>query len=102
MDLETLYSATNEVLQNADLVQQILENFPACVDFYIWISCNIETLYNAALVCRVFRKPAQDILWRKVDSIIPLFKILPIFQQWEDNPDDADVWVCPSLSAECL
>lgn len=36
--------------------------------------------YNAVLVCRSFQNPAQDVLWRKLESIRPLLDLLHNFQ----------------------
>ncbi|TFK83235.1 hypothetical protein K466DRAFT_665981 [Polyporus arcularius HHB13444] len=36
-----------------------------------------STLASSALVCRVFSKKALDCLWRVLDSILPLLRILP-------------------------
>jgi hypothetical protein len=37
------------------------------------------TLSSAAQVCRLFREPALDMVWRHLDvGIVPLFSILPL------------------------
>ena len=35
-----------------------------------------ETLLNAALTCRAFKKPALDVLWWAMDDLTPLFCLL--------------------------
>ncbi|PPQ69761.1 hypothetical protein CVT24_002973 [Panaeolus cyanescens] len=45
---------------------------------------NQKACYALALTCRVFRKPAQDVLWRCVDcGVFPLFKLLSNFMRRE-------------------
>lgn len=39
-----------------------------------------KTLLSAALACKAFSSPALDVLWRNMDSAIPLLKILPIIE----------------------
>ncbi|PPR00695.1 hypothetical protein CVT24_000983 [Panaeolus cyanescens] len=45
--------------------------------------------YNAALVCRTFYNPSQDVLWRRLNSVLPLFKLLSNFSYDETD----DIWV---------
>ena len=34
--------------------------------------------------CRTFSEPALDVLWKEMDDLTPLFKILPMFQKVND------------------
>jgi hypothetical protein len=38
-----------------------------------------SVLASAALTCRTFLEPALDRLWRSLDKLFPLFKLLPAF-----------------------
>jgi hypothetical protein len=40
-----------------------------------------QNLLWAALTCKAFLEPALDRLWRTLDSLFPLLKILPSFTQ---------------------
>lgn len=42
---------------------------------------NRQNLLWAGLTCRAFLEPALDRLWRSLDSLFPLLKILPSFTQ---------------------
>lgn len=39
-----------------------------------------RNLIRAALTCKVFLDPALDRLWRAIDTLLPLLKLLPSFQ----------------------
>lgn len=39
-----------------------------------------STLLDAALTCRTFRDPALNVLWRSLDTLLPLLKLLPSFK----------------------
>ncbi|KAJ7105522.1 hypothetical protein C8R44DRAFT_806406 [Mycena epipterygia] len=43
------------------------------------------TLKSAALTCVSFCSPALDVLWRTIDNLLPLFKLLPSFKILEGN-----------------
>ncbi|KAF8965795.1 hypothetical protein BDZ97DRAFT_1729789 [Flammula alnicola] len=45
------------------------------------ISVSRRTLLWVALTCKAFLEPALDRLWRSLDSLFPLLKILPAFIQ---------------------
>lgn len=38
-----------------------------------------RVLASTALTCRTFMEPALDRLWRSLDKLFPLFKLLPAF-----------------------
>jgi len=40
-----------------------------------------HNLLHVALTCKAFLEPALDRIWRRLDSLFPLLKILPSFIQ---------------------
>ena len=75
-----------------ELLQQILEHFLVDVDVDSWSlgmslpSCMPDrqsrlTLRNAALVCRLFKDTALDVLWWAMDDLTPLFSLLSGFRR---------------------
>ena len=44
-----------------------------------------QCLLNVALTCKDFLDEALDILWRKLDSFLPLLKVLPALLQLHDE-----------------
>ncbi|PPQ70428.1 hypothetical protein CVT24_013178 [Panaeolus cyanescens] len=64
-----------KVLQNEYLLNEILQAFEDRDDQVP----DITTMHSAALVCRAFRKPAEDKLWRTLESLLPILKLLPTF-----------------------
>jgi hypothetical protein len=40
-----------------------------------------QQLARAARCCKAFSEHALDTLWKRMDDLIPLFKILPAFQE---------------------
>ncbi|KAH9940312.1 hypothetical protein B0H21DRAFT_824829 [Amylocystis lapponica] len=72
-------------------IQEILE------EIFQWLSPRqlrwhpasrmIKTLYRAALVCTAFQGPALDVLWRDLESVRPLLKIMEIYgSDGDDKP----------------
>ncbi|KAJ3514811.1 hypothetical protein NLJ89_g2149 [Agrocybe chaxingu] len=49
------------------------------------ISRSRQVLLWVALTCRSFLEPALDRLWRSLDSLFPLLKVLPAFFQSDDT-----------------
>jgi hypothetical protein len=43
-----------------------------------------SSVLNVALTCRAFSEPALDILWWAMDDLIPLFNLLPGFQNEQE------------------
>ncbi|KAJ6540326.1 hypothetical protein B0H19DRAFT_959324, partial [Mycena capillaripes] len=41
-----------------------------------------KRLLSAALTCKSFCPTALDILWRNMDNLVPLLKLLPSFQEF--------------------
>jgi hypothetical protein len=52
-----------------------------------------QCLSNAALTCKDFLDVALDALWEKMDSLVPLLKLLPGLQVEDDAYVCADVHV---------
>jgi hypothetical protein len=73
---------THAVLTNPDILELILENLS--VD-RVWelgredVVMRRSVLASAALTCRTFLEPALDRLWKSLDKLFPLFKLLPAF-----------------------
>ncbi|XP_006455069.1 hypothetical protein AGABI2DRAFT_209334 [Agaricus bisporus var. bisporus H97] len=73
---------THAVLTNPDILELILENLS--VD-RVWeleseeVVLRRSVLASTALTCRTFMEPALDRLWRSLDKLFPLFKLLPAF-----------------------
>ncbi|KDR85822.1 hypothetical protein GALMADRAFT_261485 [Galerina marginata CBS 339.88] len=76
-------SARFAVLDNFDLLEIIFSFFEPESDVsserWALSPTTQQGLFNAALTCKAFVSPALNILWRSMDSIAPLFKILPTF-----------------------
>jgi len=43
-----------------------------------------SSVLNMALTCRSFSEPALDILWWAMDDLVPLFNLLPGFQNKQE------------------
>ena len=43
-----------------------------------------SSVLNVALTCRSFSEPALDILWWAMDDLVPLFNLLPGFQNKQE------------------
>ena len=46
-----------------------------------------SSVLNVALTCRSFSEPALDILWWAMDDLVPLFNLLPGFE------NNQEVWI---------
>ncbi|KDR79343.1 hypothetical protein GALMADRAFT_137192 [Galerina marginata CBS 339.88] len=75
-------------IQNEDIFVQILEHIPSTDDHLAFPPLNsldksrFATLLNIALTCSAFTEPALDKLWRRIDNIICLLKLLPSFRRF--------------------
>lgn len=69
------------VLENTYLLKEIFE--------HLGEEYNKEC-YDAALVCRAFQNPAQDVLWHELICIRPLLSLLPTFKLEKRS----NTWVC--------
>ena len=66
-------TAKDSFLKNTDLMAMTLSHLQANVEY----NKRWECLLNAALTCKDFLDVALDALWEKMDSIVPLLKLLP-------------------------
>ncbi|KAF8652644.1 hypothetical protein AX16_004276 [Volvariella volvacea WC 439] len=79
-------TATKRALSTYDLIVTITSHldFPILnhrtEEDYRKLQENQKTLYSLALTERQFTEPALDILWRNMDSLIPLLKLLPFIR----------------------
>lgn len=53
-----------------------------------------STLASAALVCKVFTAPALITLWRSIDTLVPLVKLLSVAKVvgLDDEDSESDDW----------
>jgi len=47
-------------------------------DLYNGSRESIQDMASASRVCKVFRDAALDFLWRHIDSLFPLLRLLPL------------------------
>ena len=52
-----------------------------------------RTLARSARVCKAFHRPAVCVLWRRLEDLIPLFKVLPSFVKVESDGRGGEVYV---------
>ncbi|KAF9442723.1 hypothetical protein P691DRAFT_680885 [Macrolepiota fuliginosa MF-IS2] len=75
-------NAATAVLTNPDILELILEDLAVG---YVWevvpeaVVESRRVLAAAALTCRAWMEPALDRLWRSLDKLFPLFRLLPAF-----------------------
>jgi len=92
------FSSTSLVLKNPDLLQIIFGYFDLCnlQCFLSHDSSSIQrrtrqSLLWAALTSRAFLEPAMNVLWHEMDSILPLYLVLPALRkEEEDDLDEED------------
>lgn len=70
-----------DVLFNSDILSLIFAHFDLVEDPMVYR----KSLYWAALTCKAFTEPALDVLWRSMNSLIPLLKLLPKLFLIEDE-----------------
>ena len=70
MDLEGKQCA-RAVLYNLELLESILQYHSGCK----------KTLFSASLTAKAFSEPAFNVLWYRMTSIWPLFRVLPTFER---------------------
>jgi hypothetical protein len=80
-------TAKHSFLKNPDL--------KAMTFSHLQVNSNQESqcLLNAALTCKDFLEVALDALWEKLDSLVPLLKLLPALQVEEE----AYAYVCENV-----
>lgn len=71
---------------NPDILDEICEYLaydydldPINLDDAVIIDLSRRNLLHIAQTCKAFLEPALDRLWRSLDSLFPLLKILPAF-----------------------
>ena len=74
-------TAKNTYLKNQDLMAMT----------FSYLQGNNECLLNAALTCKYFLDVALDKLWEKMDSLVPVLKLLPALQF------ENDIYVCANV-----
>jgi hypothetical protein len=57
----------------------------------------IKDIASASQVCKTFRDPALDFLWRNIDSLLPLLRLLPL-ETHEEHADKARLSKVVSLA----
>ena len=65
-------TAKNSFLKNQDLMAMTFS--------YLQGNDDRDCLLNAALTCKDFLDVALDKLWEKMDSLVPVLKLLPALQ----------------------
>lgn len=73
----------HRVLEMDDILSPIFEAviYPSTpyYEFHAHLE-NKRTLARAARVCKAFSKPALSVLWRTIDDVLPLFRVLSCIQ----------------------
>jgi hypothetical protein len=59
---------------NADIIHEIAKNI-----------ATRKALFSMSLCCQDFRDPCLNILWKTMDSIVPLLKLLPAAEETQGN-----------------
>jgi hypothetical protein len=79
VDLETHpQSPSSLVLGSLDLVETILEHFVPSPDFATCPDSQTRrSLLEASLISKCFAQPALNILWRHMNSLLPLVQLIP-------------------------
>jgi len=83
-DAETSSSSAQPPFHsNPDILEEICEYLAIEDDFThsVDVSLSRRDLLSVALTCKAFVEPALNRLWRSLDSLFPLLKILPAFVQ---------------------
>ncbi|EFI27596.1 hypothetical protein CC1G_15632 [Coprinopsis cinerea okayama7 len=75
------HMARQQVLTNYELVSAVMSSF----DCTLSTAEGRATLFKAALVCKSFTGPALDALWERIDSFIPILKLLPGLREYESS-----------------
>jgi len=69
----------NPVLQNPYLLQSIFEQFYDQNEGRV--DGSRRFLLYASLTCRAFFEPAMDVMWRELNSIMPILRIIPSLER---------------------
>ncbi|KAG2006700.1 hypothetical protein CC2G_014455 [Coprinopsis cinerea AmutBmut pab1-1] len=71
-------TAKEDVFANYDLLSVVISSLKDTTE-------GRAVLSKAALVCQSFKEPALDALWEKLDSCVPLLKLLPNLKESEST-----------------
>ncbi|KAG6812432.1 hypothetical protein H0H92_002898 [Tricholoma furcatifolium] len=85
MALTTSDTPSQQVLTNEELLQRIFEEFPFEPFDEQMNNVTRSHLLRAALTCKAFVEPALNVLWKSINTFIPLFKLLPSFKIVQDD-----------------
>ncbi|KAF8648777.1 hypothetical protein AX16_006172 [Volvariella volvacea WC 439] len=81
MDCRNNPPAPGWTIFNLDILQQIFFYFTVGLcDSREQSSSARKNLFNFALVCQQFQGPAIDALWQRLDSLLPLLRLVPSFK----------------------
>jgi len=73
----------NLVLENPEILQSIFEQFYDQNEDHGSRS-QVQTrkfLLSASLTCRAFFEPAMDAMWRYLDSLLPILRVIPTLKR---------------------
>jgi hypothetical protein len=85
------HSPSSLVLSSRDLVEKILEQFVGSSEDAqasappLTPVLDRRSLFMASLTSKYFAEPAINILWRTMDSLCPLVRLLPGLKRHPDN-----------------
>ncbi|TFK83239.1 hypothetical protein K466DRAFT_529217 [Polyporus arcularius HHB13444] len=80
--------AARRALECRDILTEIFEAMSAIYDEDIFTGADgpwRSDLASAACVCRAFTEPALAVLWRSLDDVQPVFRVLPSFIRQESG-----------------
>ena len=84
-------TSTQKALHLQDIILIIFEQVLSSVTNPFVPPLERSTLAAAARVCEAWRVPALKTLWRNLDTLLPLFRLLPTVQlDLGDDSDDDD------------
>ncbi|KAJ7501232.1 hypothetical protein B0H11DRAFT_756704 [Mycena galericulata] len=73
-------AAREQCLRNSDIVEEILDHITSASDS-IDLATTRRTLFSVALTCKGFSPSAVKFLWRRLDNMRPLLRLLPSFRE---------------------
>jgi hypothetical protein len=88
-------SPTQTALTNPDLLELILENLSI---EHVWelssedVVSRRRVLASAALTSKAFLEPSLDRLWRSLDKLFPLFRLLKAFYRSDSTFVSTSSW----------
>ncbi len=100
-----LHMAAQRALECRDILAEIFETLSAIYDEDIFTGAEgpwRSDLASAACVCRAFSEPALAVLWRSLDDVEPVFRVLPSFIRQESGLAYEWVSYCLPFPGEIL